>query len=319
MIPLCEVEHKHEQKELSKDDIDFIDFFEQRIKKTIEDYEMVKPNDKLVVAVSGGKDSTAVLWVMKKLGYDVEAVTVDAHIGCYTQKNLENIRTVCNTLKVSLHELPFRKIFGASLCYIRDMLKAKGHDLKSCTVCGVLRRSLLNKKSRELGATKLVMGHNLDDEAQAFVMNLFKNRLELSARMGPVNGKNQEGFVSRIKPLYFTPEKDVIRYSQLMQFPVHIGKCPCSVEGFRNQVKDFLNRMELQNKNVKQTIVSYVLKNVSKIKNNPQTLNDCSLCGEPCAEQQCRPCQILSYLKEPFEGGNLGVSESPEFAALQKA
>ncbi len=75
---------------------------EQQIKKTIEEQKLVGPDDSLLVAASGGKDSTALIYALHKLGYKFEAITVDAKIGCYTQKNLENIRTFTKKLGVRL-------------------------------------------------------------------------------------------------------------------------------------------------------------------------------------------------------------------------
>jgi len=293
----------------------FIDLFEQRVKSTIKQFNLFNNNDKILVAVSGGKDSTVVIYLMKKLGYDVEAVTVDAHIGCYTQKNLENIRELCKSLNVKLHEISFRKVFGASLCYIRDALKEAGHDYKSCTVCGVLRRYLLNRKAKELGATKLVMGHNQDDEAQAFLMNLLKNRTYLSARTGPENGIiEDEKFVKRVKPLFFTSEEDVIKYSKMMQFPVKYGKCPCSVEGFRNHIKDALNDYEKINPNVKKNIVAYFLKMLPKLRQKFHTTekpNSCELCAEPCADKMCRTCQLITTFRASQSNNLSIIQETP--------
>lgn len=282
-------------------DGEFANFFENRVKETIEKFSLVNKEDKLLLAVSGGKDSTVMVYVMKKLGYDFECVTVDAHIGCYTEENLKNIRKMCQMHDVKLHEIEFRKEVGASLCFIRDTLQENGHDLKSCTVCGVIRRYLLNRKSRELGATKLVLGHNMDDEAQGILMNLLKNKVHLSARSGPINGVIKDSrFVSRIKPLYLTPEKDVVKYSKMMNFPVHYGKCPCSVEGFRNSIKDFLNELEIEIPEVKKNILLKFLERLPSLREKFKTNKLpplCEKCGEASVEKLCRVCSLLDEFK----------------------
>ncbi len=287
-------------------DVDFISGFESNVKNTISNYNMFSKDDKILVAVSGGKDSTVVLHLLKKFGYCVEAVTVDAHIGCYTEENLKNIRKFCSSLDVKLHEISFRKAFGASLCYIRDTLNNSGFNFKSCTVCGVLRRYLLNKKARELKADKIVFGHNLDDGAQGFFMNLLKNRLELSARMGPVTGVKKEiGFVTRVKPLFFTSEADVIKYSKMHCFPVKYGKCPCSVEGFRNFVKDLLNNYEKSNVDVKRNIVDYFMLRINDLKSSLMSSSRkvCVFCEEPSSGDICRSCRLIMDFKMVVQEG----------------
>ena len=106
---------------------------------------MLNKKDKVIVAASGGKDSTVVLYLLKKLGYDVCALTIDNGIGKYSTGNLKRIRNFCKEHKIKLYETSLRKEFGYSLCYIQDVLKSKGHDLQSCMICAVLRRYLVNK------------------------------------------------------------------------------------------------------------------------------------------------------------------------------
>jgi len=297
------------------DDAQFVARFENTVKETIADNQLFSKNDRILVAVSGGKDSTAVLHLLCKLGYAVEAVTVDAHIGCYTEQNLQNIRAFCTKLGVPLHEIPFRKAFGASLCYIRDYLKAKGHNYKSCTVCGVLRRYLLNKKARELNTDVLVLGHNLDDEAQVILMNLIKNRPELNARLGPkIDNFDDARFVPRVKPLYHIREDEVIRYSKLMEFPVKYGKCPCSAEGFRNAVRDFLTEYERVQPGIKENIVKMFLQQRAYLQQlfaSKEVPAFCLQCDEPAQDRLCKACKLLSLVQQPLEPEQLGASELP--------
>ena len=115
----------------------------------------------------------------------------------------ENAIKFCEKYGIKLHHVSFKEQFGHSLCYLTSLLRGKGFKLNSCTVCGVLRRYLVNKHCRIMKASKVALGHNLDDEAQAIMMNFFRGNPEMSARIGPISGLiKDKRFVPRIKPIY---------------------------------------------------------------------------------------------------------------------
>lgn len=279
------------------EDKQFIKYFENKVKKTIKDYHLISKNDKILVACSGGKDSTVALYLMSKFFRNIEAITVNTFIGDYSKNNLDNIRNFCFDNKIRLHEISFKDEFGHSLCYLHSILKSKGSKLSSCAVCGVLRRSLLNKYAKQFKATKLVTGHNLDDEAQSILINLFRNNLQLSARLGPMTGLiKDKRFVARVKPLYFFYEKEIERYSKLLGFDVIYGRCPCSVYAYRNVVRDLLNEYEEKFPRVKQNIINNFLSNQKKIKDfysSDEKIDYCRKCGEPCKTNICNVCRII--------------------------
>jgi len=168
----------------------FFKYFEKKFLRTIKNYKMFDKKDKVLVAVSGGKDSTVLLHLLNKfrLNIEIEAIVIDPLIGEYMRKNIKNLEEFCKKEKIKLHNISLRDEFGYSLCYIRDLLKKKGVKYNSCTICGILRRHLINKYARKLKVNKVVTGHNLDDEAQSFFMNLIKNNMSITARLGPVTG-----------------------------------------------------------------------------------------------------------------------------------
>jgi uncharacterized protein (TIGR00269 family) len=179
------------------------------------------------------------------------------------------------------------------------MLKGKGFKQKSCTICGILKRYLLNKKAKELKATLLATGHNLDDEAQAIIMNMFKNTMPVMARLGPISGvKKQKGFVTRIKPLYFCTEEEVRLYSKLMGFPVKYEKCPCREEAYRKEVAELLSEFERKHRQTKYSIVRSLLEILPELKIKYKgKVNYCKKCGEPAAGNVCNACNIFKKLK----------------------
>lgn len=283
----------------------FVEYFERKVRKTIRQEELFSREDKIGVAVSGGKDSTVCLHILKNLGYNVEGITIDANIGNYTRKNLENLKEVCEKLDVKLHVISFREELGSSLCFMRSALKSKGYDHSSCKLCGILKRYLLNKYSKELGFDYLATGHNLDDEAQTFLMNAFRNDTKRVGRQGPKSGTTKsDSFVRRVKPLYFMMEEEVKRYSQILKFPVNYDICPCSTNAYRREFINMLNEFEERHPSVKYNIVKfqdYLAKNLPQ--QEEIVVDTCIQCGEPASQEICKTCQIVNQLKEmPKEG-----------------
>ncbi|MBN1157675.1 adenine nucleotide alpha hydrolase family protein [Candidatus Woesearchaeota archaeon] len=271
---------------------------EKQVKDTIKKYHLIGKNDKVFVACSGGKDSTTALYLLKKLGYRPEALTINLEIGEWSKRNLENIKEFCEKEKIPLHVVEMKNEFGFSMCYIRSLIQKRA-KLKNCTICGTIKRWLMNKKARELGATKLVTGHNLDDEAETTLMNFFKNNANGFTTMGPKTGIIDDSkFVQRIKPLYFCLNKDVTAYSKKMKFPVLYEKCPCSSDSFRRSIRNELDKMGPK---AKRNIVNNLLKILPDIKKSyfpNRKLRYCSVCGEPSRNEVCKACSLINIIKE---------------------
>jgi uncharacterized protein (TIGR00269 family) len=278
-----------------------MDKVEQKVKQTIEKYKLFTKKDKILVASSGGKDSTTALYILNKLGYNPEAIAVDPEIGDYTKNNIENLKGFCKAYNIRLKVVLFREEFGYSVCYIKSLLESKGINLNSCTICGVLRRYLLNKYARKLKADVIATGHNLDDEAQAVMMNLFKNNLEILSRQGPMSGTNfDKKLVPRIKPLYFVEEKDIVEYSKSHNFPVKYGTCPCRTGVYRCTIDELLSKYEEKHRGTHKNIIKWFLRILPELKKKYKSSDKqayCSNCGEPARKEVCMTCQILSKIK----------------------
>ena len=268
---------------------------EKKVLETIKNYKLLSKKDKILVAASGGKDSTTTLYLLKKFGYNVSALFIDLGIETYSKKNKENLRKFCKNEKIKLYERSFEKEFGFSLSKIKNKLKKIDKNLKACTVCGILRRYLLNKIARELKADKIATGHNLDDEAQAILMNLFKANTNVSARLGPIVGVlKDKKFIPRVKPLYFCFENKIEEYSKEKKFPVLYGRCPYVQEAYRNYVRELLNEFS---KKEKENIVLKFLELLPSLKKKYSgKLSYCEVCKEPSSGKVCNRCMLLKRL-----------------------
>jgi tRNA-5-methyluridine54 2-sulfurtransferase len=279
----------------------FADYFEGKVLRTIRQFELLGKKENLGIALSGGKDSLTVLKILSKISKEnpnikLNAILIDEGISGYRDKTIETAKKFCKEHKVKLHIFSYRKEFGMTLDEILKKLK-----VKPCTVCGIFRRYLLNKKSRELGFTKLATGHNLDDESQSIMMNQMKNSMPASARLGPKSGIfEDEGFIPRIKPLYLCSEKEVTTYAFLNNLLDSFIECPNAKVSYRAQIRDMLNDMEQKSPGTKHGIVNSfleVLPELRKKYSGQEKMPHCKKCKEPSAKEMCNACIYVEKLE----------------------
>ena len=273
----------------------------KKLKSTIRNYNLFTRKEKILVACSGGKDSTTLAYILKKLGYKVEAVTINSSIKNYSRKNITNLRAFCTENKIKLYEVSFKQEFNYTLDGIKKILDLKGIEMPYCTICGILKRYLLNKKAKELKADKIATGHNLDDEAESVFMNLLRGNMGLMARLGPITGViKSRGFVPRIKPLYLCREEEIKAYSKLMKFPVVYERCPYAQSSYREIIRNELIGFEKKYPKTKENIINWFLRILPELKKGLKKgkMTYCTICSEPSQRTICNACTIISNLKQ---------------------
>jgi len=278
----------------------FTKYFERKALKTIRKYKLIEKGDHIVVACSGGKDSLSLLYLLnkmasKKMDIKLTALLVDEGIKGYRDLSIEDAKKFCEENNITLHIVSYKKNLEKSL----DDMKKQSPESIACSMCGVFRRSLLNKTSRELGANKLATGHNLDDEAQSILMNQFKNNIALSSRLGPINGvKRDSRFIPRIKPFYFLTEKEVATYAFLKGLISKFNECPYNKDSYRFEIRDLLNNMEQKYPGTKHSIVASFIETlpILKEKFKGQTIGTCKSCGEPTSSEICNVCILTEKI-----------------------
>jgi len=282
----------------------FFRYFEKRVKRTIREYSMLEGVKHLGVAVSGGKDSLTMIYLLKQIAGPMKirltAILVDEGIKGYREKTIKDAKKLCRQLDVPLKIYSFQKEIGLGMDKI---MKRKNREV-SCTYCGVFRRWILNKVARELKCDKIAIGHNLDDVIQSFLMNIFRNEPFRLARFGPISGiVEDEYFVVRIRPLYKIPEREVAMYAVLQGFRSDFFPCPYYEEAFRHLVRDFINDLEAKYPGTKfKMLNSYeqIRKSLTKSfeHKKEEKIAKCIKCKEPSSGQICKRCLLLEGIKK---------------------
>ncbi len=305
----------------------FIYFFEQRVKKTIRKYSLIRPHEKILIALSGGKDSVVLLHMLAKYYSklnELEALIIDEGVKGYRDKSINTAVENCKSLGVPYKVVSFKEEFGITNDKLMPLILNNPKMGGTCAFCGTMRRNIMNRYAKILKADKLATGHNLDDEVQSFVMNVFNNDFERMKRMSAKGGAvEHEGFVKRIKPLYETPEKEIIAYCAFKGIKHHSEECcPYSWTAKRNEFREMLNNFENRFPGTQYSIIRFYenLQKYVKPDENEKpklalSLHECKKCGEPTEREMCKACKMIEKIKNEIKSGKL---KSKKPAVLKK-
>ena len=278
---------------------------EKKVAETIQKYKLIKKKDRVVVALSGGKDSTSILFILKKMGYNVEGLMIDLHLGEWSKIHKRNMEKFCSELGVGLTVVDLKKELGQGICFIKAVLKQK-KGLTGCSVCGTVKRWILNRWARKLKGDVLVTGHNLDDETQNVLMNFLKGNVLLGVNSAPATGDRglaARGFVQRVKPMFFIPEGEIRKYAKAKKFDIMYERCPCAFGTYRVDTRVWMKGLGLKDSE-KLKIVSEFQKIARGLRKGgkgvdcERVLRECKTCGEPCSDVRsvCNACKIFECL-----------------------
>lgn len=223
MNPRWSIEHKVKHS--------YRKWFLTPVKRAIHKYNMIAPGDKIVVGASGGKDSSAllyILWLLKNfssLDFDFQAVFLD--LGWKVDP--QPLASFCRKLNIPFHLEPTP--IGAIVFDYR-------REPNPCALCSHLRRGALNEVARRLGCNKVALGHHLDDLLETFLLNWFYNG-RFSTFL-PVTYLTRSG-ITVIRPLIYLPEATVAGLARVEHLPTLPNPCPAAGQTKRHEVKAIVN------------------------------------------------------------------------------
>ena len=277
----------------------FIASIERKVKRTIKKEKLLDRGDKVLVALSGGKDSVTVLEILNSYRQrniiDICAVTFDEGIDNYRQDGVDIALRHAERLGIEHKVVSLKDEYGITLDEIMQTDNHRG----SCTYCGVFRRTIINKAAREMGATKIATGHNIDDEVQAIMMNYLEGNTGNLTKLGAKTESKAEEFTVKIKPLREIPEREIGLYVVAKDLEVHFDSCPYAMQSFRGEVSEVINQLSEKHPTIKySTLRGYdKIKNILKKELKKDYANGrCSRCGEPSANELCKACSFLEEL-----------------------
>jgi len=278
----------------------FLKYFADQVERGAHKHKLFDHSDKILVALSGGKDSLALMQVLTDLEYDVTGLHIDLGIGDSSKAARGFVTAFCEKRGLPFHVLSTAE-YGLAIPDVKAVVKRP-----ICSVCGKIKRYYFNKFAHENGFTALVTGHNLDDETA----RLFANTLRWDARylgsqgpMLPGDGK----FVRKVKPLYRLTEFETAAYCFLRK--VEHGKAPCPYSGGATFTghKKLMGGLERVSPGMKIQFYEGFLRDgrpafAAACKEGTDALMECAECGYPSMSETCGVCRARGMVAQKTTG-----------------
>lgn len=288
----------------------FIRYFHGQVERAVKDHDMFSRQDRILVAVSGGKDSLALWDVLLDTGHEAAGMYLGLGIGEYSDRSGDVARRFAEDRGAELIHVDLRKDYGYDI-----PTAGKKGSRSTCAVCGLSKRYVFNRVALDHGFDVVATGHNLDDEAATLLGNTLRWQTEYIARQFPMLPR-REGLVKKVKPLYRLSEKETAAYSFLRGIEYVVQECPLVTGNTQLKYKDAMNHLEAGSPGTKASFYLGYLDRAAALfaGQGGDDLVACERCGQPTTGRFCAFCraqaQITGERLIPVGGAPSGLPEA---------
>ena len=269
----------------------FVHHCREQVRRGIKEHDMLQPGERVLVAVSGGKDSLALWDLLVALGYDAGGLYLGLGIGEYSDRSGDAARAYAAERGRQLHEVDLAADYGY------DIPGAAATTRRApCGACGLSKRHLFNRVAIERGYDVVATGHNLDDEAAVLLGNVMRWEPGYLGRQHPVLPATT-GFVRKVKPLIRLGEREMAAYCVLEGIDYIVEECPMAAGNRHLGYKEALNALEDRSPGTKATFVFGFLDRAQPrfaddAREEQAALGECAVCGSPTTGEVCAFCRL---------------------------
>ncbi len=264
----------------------------RQMAKAIDDFDMFGPDDRILVAVSGGKDSLAVWDMLVEAGYHADGLYIGLGIGDYSADSAGYVRRFAAERDLVLREIDLREEYGYD---VPTASRATGRV--PCSACGLSKRRLFDQAALEGGYDVVVTGHNLDDEAAVLFGNTLRWDIDYLARQLPVLPAT-DGFPKKAKPLVRLSEREMAAWCLVRGIDYVVEECPIAAGNKHLAYKESLNTIEMRSPGSKAAFYLGFIERMAPLLAGHSAaaadgLNSCTYCGSPTTGDVCAFCRLV--------------------------
>lgn len=273
----------------------YVEYFDKQVERAVHKHKIFNKEDRILVAVSGGKDSLALWHVLTKMGYKTAGLHIHLGIDRYSDNSCVKARQFAERRSLELITVDLTESYGLNVTQLAKSLRRV-----PCSGCGLSKRYLLNKEAHERGFDVVATGHNLDDEAAVLLGNILHWQLGYLARQTPVLANEDWKLVKRVKPLYTVTERESAAYAILNDIDYIEEECPNALGAKSVLYKEVLARLETELPGTKQRFLQQFLEKVQARLEpgaDEHEIRECAVCGQPTTTEKCAFCRMWQQVK----------------------
>ncbi len=269
----------------------FLHHCDEQVARAIHSHKMLAPGERVLVAVSGGKDSLALWDILVRLGYEADGLYLGLGIGEYSDESVVYAREQARAIGRPLLEIDLATDYGY------DIPGAAAATRRApCGACGLSKRHLFNSAALEHGYEVVATGHNLDDEAAVLLGNVLRWETAYLGRQYPVLPA-APGFARKVKPLVRLGERETAAYCVLRRIDYQVEECPMAAGNRHLGFKEMLNALEERSPGTKAAFLSGFLERgherfAADADVERDDLRACTVCGAPTPGEVCAFCRL---------------------------
>jgi uncharacterized protein (TIGR00269 family) len=273
---------------------DFLDFFRNQVREAIRKHRMFERDERVLVAVSGGKDSLGLWDVLIDEGYLTTGLYLDLGIFEYSVNSRRKCETFAAARNVPLIVTSVAEEVGAPVPVIKDVTRRP-----PCSGCGLSKRYLMNRVALDHGVGVVATGHNLDDEAATLLGSILHWQTDALARQSPALPSTHAKLVRRVKPLYRLSERETAAYAFLRRIDYIVEECPFAKGATSIAHKEILSRMEDASPGAKHNFLFGFLDKARAAFERTEAveLRECVRCGQVTTGTVCAFCKLADQVK----------------------
>jgi uncharacterized protein (TIGR00269 family) len=265
----------------------------EQVTRALDSWQMFSRSDRILVAVSGGKDSLALWDILLRLGYQADGLYLGLGIGDYSGESRRYARSFAAAKGSNLVETDLPEDLGFDI-----PTGSRAARRAPCSACGLSKRHLFNKAAVDGGYDAVATGHNLDDEAAVLFGNVLRWDLAYLGRQSPVLPA-AAGFVRKVKPLIRLGERETAAYCVLEGIDYIVEECPMAAGNRHLGYKAALNEIESTSPGSKAAFLFGFLERISPLvgsvaEEERQGLHECPGCGSPTVSDVCAFCKLAA-------------------------